>query len=107
MSFEEFVRAVAEIPDDEADGHFRAQHTFVVNSVGHIGADFVGRYEALAGDFRRVCDELGLSSLPLPRVQAARTSVRYSDFYTPETRRVVASRFREDVELFGYEFGGD
>jgi hypothetical protein len=34
MSFERFVEVVAGIPDEEADGHTRAQHTFITNALG-------------------------------------------------------------------------
>jgi hypothetical protein len=34
MSFDEFVKAVAAVPDKEADDHFRSQHTFVTNTLG-------------------------------------------------------------------------
>jgi hypothetical protein len=106
MSFPEFVKAVAEISDDEADGHFRSQHRFVTNAKGNIAADFVGRFETLADDFARVAKTLGLPDVTLPRVQAARTPRRYADFYTRETRLIVADRFRKDITLFEYEFQG-
>jgi len=105
MSFDEFVEAVATIPDEEADDHFRSQHTFVTNARGDVAIDFLGKFETLALDFGRVCERLGLPSLALPRVQAANTPKRYTAFYTPRTRDIVASRFSEDVQLFRYEFG--
>ena len=36
MSFDAFVRAVATITDEEADDHFRSQHTFVTNTAGRL-----------------------------------------------------------------------
>src|SRR5262245_25845253 len=47
MPFDAFVAAVASIPDDDADEHFRSQHTFLTNRKGEVMADFVGRYERL------------------------------------------------------------
>ena len=105
MSFDDFITAVAAIPDAEADEHFRAQYTFVTSASGAIGIDFVGRFETLAGDFRHVFDRLHLSCPTLPHVQAAPSPGRYPEYYTPRTRNIVADRFREDVSLFGYEFG--
>lgn len=105
MPFDQFVDAVAGIPDDEADDHFRSQHTFVTNTLGDIGVDLVGRFERLASDFQRVCQTLGLPSLPLPLTQAVRPHKNYMQYYTLRTRGIVASRFREDVRLFAYEFG--
>ena len=104
MSFEAFVAAVASIPDVDADAHFRSQHAFVTNEAGEIALNFIGHYEHLADDFQTVAQRIGLPSVNLPRLQTARTTVRYGEFYTPETQQIVAERFRKDVELFGYTF---
>jgi hypothetical protein len=99
MSFDEFVRAVASIPDEEADAHFRSQQTFV-----RLAIDVVGRYERLAEDFERIGQTAGLPRLELPRLQAVREPRPYAAFYTVETRRIAAERYGGDVERFGYRF---
>ncbi len=106
MSFEEFVKAVASIPDCAADGHFRSQSTFLMTEPGRVGVDFVGRYENLQSDFRYVSQKIGLpAGVGLPRLQAARNTANYVDYYTLETRIIVSDRFREDIETFAYHFG--
>ena len=106
MSFEEFVDAVVAIPDEQADEHFQSQNPYLTNSRGEIAVDFVGRYEDLQADFRYVAKRIGLpSTIELPRLQAVRHSVNYVDYYTKETREIVAHRFREDIERFTYCFG--
>lgn len=104
MSFDDFVRAVASIPDDQADAHFRSQHRFVTDDEGALAVDLIGRYEHLAEDFQRISHTLGLPAIELPRLQAARTPARYAAFYSPETRRIVADRYVRDLEMFGYRF---
>jgi hypothetical protein len=106
MSFDDFVDTVAAIPDAEADEHFRSQHTFLANGRGELAADFVGRYERLAEDFQVVQRQTGLPPIELPRLQAARSAAKYAPFYSVRTREIVARRFQRDIELFGYEFGG-
>lgn len=105
MSFEAFVDAVASIPDDVADEHFRSQYTFVTTRKGEMAVDFVGRYERLSDDFRIVREKTGLPEIELPRLQAAGKSAKYVSYYTPETRDKVSERFRRDIETFGYAFG--
>ncbi|MEM7019044.1 MAG: sulfotransferase family protein [Pseudomonadota bacterium] len=105
MSFEEFAMAVASIPDTDADEHFRSQYTFIANESREIAIDFVGRYESLTSDLDALRQQTGLPDFTLPRAQAAQQSVDYTDFYTPDTRDIVADRFQMDIELFGYEFG--
>lgn len=105
MSFDDFVVAVASVPDSEADEHFRSQHTFLTGRNGALAADFVGRYERLAEDFALVQQKTGLPNIELPRLQAARKVAKYAGYYSPKTRDLVAERFRTDIAMFGYEFG--
>jgi hypothetical protein len=106
MPFEAFVRAVAEIPDDDADEHFRSQHCNLVNARGDLAVDFVGRYEALEADFRGVAETIGLPpDVTLPCLQANPVAVDHAAFYTAQTRDLVATRYARDVALFGYAFG--
>jgi hypothetical protein len=104
MSFEAFVAVVASIPDSEADDHFRSQYIFVTDLREEVGLDFVGRYEQLTDDFRLVRERVSLPPVELPWLQAARSRVDYREYYSAATRHVVAARFREDIEMFGYEF---
>jgi hypothetical protein len=105
MSFADFVAAVAAIRDEDADGHFRSQHTFVTDEEGKIAVDFLRRFERLAEDFRLVQERIGLPRHTLPWLQKARNAARYTDFYTHETAQIAAERFRQDIAMFGYEFG--
>ncbi len=103
MPFDEFVRAVASIPDVDADEHFRSQADFVTNSRGVVAVDFVGRFEKLDQDFSTVARHIGLPTRdPLPRLQAA-PARGFASFYTEETAAIVHERYRRDAELFGYE----
>ena len=105
MPFDRFVEAVSDIPDADADGHFRSQYTFVSNGSGDIVLEFVGRFESLQTDFLSVCERLGIAPLHLPRVQVTKPRAPYAEYYTPRLRDLVADRFRSDLELFGYQFG--
>lgn len=104
MSFTEFIDAVASVPDEFADAHFRSQHTFIVNRSSNVAIDFLGRYESLNNDLARVQKLANLPELKLPRLQAASTRVRYREFYTRRSRERVAERFQTDIGLLGYEF---
>lgn len=65
--------------------------------------DFIIRYENLDNDFDDLCDFLGFPRQILSiRNQTSR--LPYPDYYDPELVRIVGDRFREDAEMFGYEF---
>jgi len=107
MSFREFVHAVASIPDEDADEHFRSQADYVTNSSGEVAIDFVGRYEKLDNDFAQVAHEIGLPpEIKLPRLQAAPKRV-YADYYTSETCALMEKRYARDIDLFEYRFLSD
>ena len=109
MPFEEFVERVHQIPDEEADAHFRSQSiTFYMNNSGDtLLADFVGRFENLIDDFEIVKNKIGLDKKTvLYHVLKTRTRMEkeYQSFYNTRTRKLVAQRYESDVRLFDYQF---
>ena len=103
MSFQAFAHAVASIPDEEADEHFRSQADYVTNSAGLVAIDFVGRFERLGDDFAKVARHIGLpAEISLPRLQAA-PKRDFANYYTPETQTLVGRRYAQDIELFKYQ----
>jgi hypothetical protein len=73
---------------------------------GAMLLDFVGRYESLEEDFRRVLAEIGLAGqVELPRTNVSRgRSGSYRDAYTQATRALVADWYAPEIRHFGYEF---
>lgn len=98
MTFPEFVRRLVKLPENRVDLHLRSQHRSITDRKGVV-VDFVGRFERLADDWETLCERFGLPELPLRNVSSRG---RYEDAYTPELARLVAHRYRRDVELFGY-----
>lgn len=99
MTFEEFVRAVAAIPDCIADIHFRSQHRFLYFR-GEPTVDFIGRFETLARDWEQVRQRFGLPGLAHLNRSPRRSC---AEAYTPELARIAAQRYATDIRLFGYE----
>ena len=83
----------------------RYQLDWFVDPNGKVLADFIGRFERLEQDWAFVARKLGLSER-LPHSRANPRPRHYTDYYTERTRRVVAEKFRVDIETFGYLFGG-
>lgn len=81
------------------------QIDYLVDALGQMRVDFVGRFETLATDFEKICGSIGISpALSLPHVFNSQRSRHYSDFYDDEAMGWVASRFAKDIEYFGYPF---
>ena len=104
MSFEDFVRAVAKIPDAWADRHFISQYTFLTDESGTIFPDFIGKLENANKDFVYVLDKLGKTDILMPHFKKSFEKKSYREYYTPELIRIVQKRYSKDLEMFGYEF---
>jgi hypothetical protein len=66
------------------------------------GADFVGRFEDMDGDFARVCRQLNIRAA-LPRMNTSRHGA-YAGYYDKWGRDFVAARYAQDIQEFGYAF---
>jgi hypothetical protein len=98
-SFEAFVRG---LPSHVTHVHFRPQTYWLSDATGRLLPDFIGRFETIEPDFRQVADRLGLSA-DLPVVNRSRHRP-YREHYSAETRDIVASIYRRDIDAFSYQF---
>ncbi len=66
-----------------------------------IDLAFLGRYESLADDLRRLQAELGVPATELPHVNA---SVRrhFADYYCEEAQQIVEHLYRDDFAQLAY-----
>lgn len=71
---------------------------------GYPLVDYFIRFEDLQAGFDQVCDHVSLPRRRLLHLQNKGVRPAYRDHYTPETREIVATLFRRDIEFFGYEF---
>ncbi len=99
MPFDEFVAAVAEIPDRRAEKHFRSQSWFLFDGDEPI-VDFIGRIEEFERDWAEVCARSKFEPIETAyNVSPKDVSVEWTD----ALRELVAKRYAEDFERLGYE----
>lgn len=73
---------------------------------GRVGVDLVCRYETLEHDWAMLCERAGLVCVDLPVVNVGSPAPDFREVYDDVTRRLVATRFREEIDRFGYRFEG-
>lgn len=98
QDFEEMLRAL-----DRGEAWTNTIHAMRPQSDFTAGADFVGRFERLDGDFAQACGRAGIETTLAHR--NASQHRHYATYYDGWSRSFVARRYRADIEAFGYRFG--
>lgn len=81
------------------------QGTYITDENGCSQLDFIARFESYEKDSRFLFQRFGLNVDEEVQINRSRHGkLDYRDFYDDESRKLIADRFRNDIELFGYEF---
>ena len=83
----------------------QSQLHWIVDSHGNLPYNFIGRFEHLTTDFTKVCEDLGIQDKTLPKLVSSSSKENYCDFYDEDTKRLVESKYKEEIELFKFKFG--
>ncbi len=127
MTFESFIQQCNEedciINRHAYSDHWQPQWPFVYLEDGTKYVDFVGRYETLNEDFKKLAIKLGIwekicefkkwgGVLPIRNAQPyynktyskGKMLESWKDFYTGNTKKYAAKYLEKDLDLFGYTF---
>ncbi len=100
-NFEHYVQRLQRMNINQRS-HTRPQYRYVCDRDGKSIVDFVGHYEKLDEDWAQVCARLNIQKALPQRMQS--THHAYRQYYTPQTRAIVARLYAKDIALFGYTF---
>lgn len=105
ISFDEFCRAVCDLPDDKTDKHLRSQSSFLIRD-GKPIVKMVGKVENMDDDWKAIMD---LRGLDVKMNHLNKTSRHhYSDYYADQSLiNLVGDRYAEDIRNFNYQFSTD
>ena len=104
MGFDELCRWLATPAGSDAfaDRHWLSQHEQLRTRDRGL-PDFVGRWETLDDDWRRVAAHTGMPCRPLPRLNVRRDAAPDADMAaTPEAAALLHWRYAADFRLWGY-----
>ena len=95
MSFPEYL----EVYNEKS----RSRQTDWTHDADRQLVDFIGRFETLQPDFKKVCQQIGLEGVELPHLNRSKHA-DYRSYYTRDMREAVARSRAFEVSEFRYEF---
>ncbi len=104
--FAEFLnyceRRIKGIDQDIYSPHAQPQATFVTNNKGKLILDKLYRFEELPKAVESIGEKLMLP-LKLTKHNTSKHK-HYSEYYNEQTKLKVANLYKQDIEMFGYDF---
>ena len=86
------MKAVAAIPDSDADMHFKSQSALIDGQ-----PDYIGRVETIGQDWNHVQSVFGVG----PIGHHNRTDhAGWESFYSPELATIALERYQQDMEQY-------
>lgn len=82
---------------------FQPQNTFFTDENGLLLGDRIGRIETMQVSYDDICEQIGIVSRPLDKVNAS-VHGDYRQYYDQRSIDGVAKLYSRDLELFGYNF---
>ncbi len=102
-SFKDYIKVFGE---GKQITRFSPYHLpYITDEKNKIIVDYIGRFEELEKTMRVVSKESGIPYQPLPHKNKTKRNRDYTHYYDDETREIIARLFKEEIELFDYEFG--
>lgn len=107
MTFEEFVGWITYASDTCIHpSRHKNQLDWFADRQGNVLVDFIGKFETLEDDWSLICKRISFNQ-DLPHLRENLVNKKhYSEYYTSQTRDIIAGKFRVDIEYFEYSFDG-
>ncbi|QEC69080.1 sulfotransferase family protein [Panacibacter ginsenosidivorans] len=105
-NFESFVNDWLSEDNLDLYYHIIPQYKYITsNNAERIMVDFVGKYENLQDDFRRICNSIFHTEKLLLDINSTEASkIKYKTLYTEDMKKKVAVLYAMDIQMFGYAF---
>jgi hypothetical protein len=79
------------------------QVDWLTDRSGNMRCDRIMRFESLAVDWRKLCEDWGIGELALPHVYNIGRKVPWWEYYDQEAAERIARKYSRDFEVLGYD----
>ena len=103
LTFNDFISALELQPHSSMNTHWRPQHSHL--KIGALTYQFIGSFEELERDLKRIGSGFGVDITPFLAFQAPHRTyaeTRIDEYYTDDLVKRVRSLYSSDFESFGY-----
>lgn len=103
--FDTFVKQWVNQENIHSHSHFRPQYKFIcLPGKRKPAVDFIGYFENLDADYSFIKKKIGVRAKLQTRNVTNERHRDYRQYYSEETKEIIANVYHEDIELFGYDF---
>lgn len=103
-NFNDFVKKWVNKHNIYSFSHFLPQHWFLSLNTFEPQIDFIGKFENLEDDFLKIKNKLDIDFNLMHLNQSDKIKKNYFDFYNQESIDIVSEVYKEDINLFNYDF---
>lgn len=106
--FSEFVKKFTDELNPlfrKEDQHMWTQTDWLYDENNNCLVDKVGKLENLQNDFNEICEKLNWKQIKVPKINASKIKIPYTDYYTDELMELVGNYYHNDIVNFNYKFG--
>ena len=102
-TFEDFVLGWVNEKNIYSGVHFKPQSYWICDENKKIMVDFIARLETIDQDFLFISNKIGSQNKIIKKLNKS-SRLNYRKYYDEKTRNIVKNAYKDDIELFGYEF---
>jgi hypothetical protein len=100
-NFNDFIKHTV-VANINTDRHLMRQHLFLTDSAGENMMSFVGKFENLEEDVKKLSAQINIP-ITLEKVHSS-SDKNYRHFYDEESIKIVNELYAKDMKLFEYSF---
>ncbi len=80
------------------------QLSYITDSNGFIPMDYIGKFDNLNSDFKRICEALDIDNTDLPKLLYVKEKPDYRVNYSIEAKQLVQDIYKKEIEFFNFKF---